>query len=86
MVKSNIEWSDIGSWNALWKISDKDNNGNCYDGEIISIKTFSFATGGCKTFSFATGGCNSSNNLVVFENDDVYSSTLSTSLEHNINS
>ena len=39
MVKSNIEWSDIGSWDALWNISDKDNDGNCYEGEIISINS-----------------------------------------------
>lgn len=28
-------WSDIGSWNALWEIADKDANGNATSGDVI---------------------------------------------------
>jgi mannose-1-phosphate guanylyltransferase len=38
MLKGNFGWSDVGSWDTLWEISDKDNNGNALigGGQIIS--------------------------------------------------
>ena len=43
MEKTNIgtvlpldaEWSDIGSWEAVWKMSKKDNDGNFKEGKIL---------------------------------------------------
>jgi mannose-1-phosphate guanylyltransferase len=32
-------WSDLGSWDALWEISPKDENGNAVRGEFIGIDT-----------------------------------------------
>ena len=32
-------WDDIGSWESLWNLSKKDNNGNSLDGRIIAHKT-----------------------------------------------
>ena len=32
----NAGWSDIGSWEALWKNEEKDQNGNFVDGKVIS--------------------------------------------------
>ena len=32
----NVGWSDVGSWESMWKISKKDKNGNLIDGKIIS--------------------------------------------------
>ena len=32
-------WSDIGSWNSIWQISKKDNNGNTIDGSVIAKDT-----------------------------------------------
>ena len=31
-------WSDIGSWNAVWEVSEKDNNGNSMQGKVIAEK------------------------------------------------
>ncbi len=35
MVALDAGWSDIGSWDALWKISNKDENGNTLIGDVI---------------------------------------------------
>ena len=32
----NAEWNDIGSWESLWEITDKDKNGNYCEGKVIS--------------------------------------------------
>ncbi len=32
----NIEWSDVGSWNALWSISEKDEDGNAIVGDVTA--------------------------------------------------
>ena len=32
----DVGWSDVGSWDSLWKISDKDNRGNVISGNVIS--------------------------------------------------
>ncbi len=41
VVPSNPAWSDIGSWESLWEINDKDDNGNVVRGdaflEIVKI-------------------------------------------------
>lgn len=29
-------WSDIGSWDALWQVSDKDDDGNAFQGDVIA--------------------------------------------------
>ncbi len=33
----DAEWSDIGSWQALWENSDKDEEGNFIKGKVISL-------------------------------------------------
>ena len=35
MLPLDCGWSDLGSWSALWDVSDKDNQGNSSDGEVI---------------------------------------------------
>lgn len=35
MVKFDADWSDIGSWSALWEVSDKDADGNAVLGDVI---------------------------------------------------
>jgi len=39
VMPMNADWSDIGSWSALWDIGNKDENGNVNDGDIVSINT-----------------------------------------------
>ncbi len=35
----NVGWSDIGSWDSVWKISKKDKEGNVLEGKVITKKT-----------------------------------------------
>ena len=35
VVPLDANWSDIGSWDALWDAKDKDDNGNVSEGDII---------------------------------------------------
>jgi mannose-1-phosphate guanylyltransferase len=30
-------WSDVGSWSALWAVSDKDNSNNVIKGDVITV-------------------------------------------------
>lgn len=38
MVPMNAGWSDIGSWSALWNVSQKDANGNVVKGDVLGIE------------------------------------------------
>lgn len=35
VVAANMDWSDIGSWKALWELSAKDEQGNVSTGDVI---------------------------------------------------
>ncbi|KUJ82444.1 mannose-1-phosphate guanylyltransferase/mannose-6-phosphate isomerase [Microbulbifer flavimaris] len=35
VVPMDCGWSDVGSWSALWEVSDKDDNGNTTRGDVI---------------------------------------------------
>jgi mannose-1-phosphate guanylyltransferase/mannose-6-phosphate isomerase len=35
VVTADIGWSDIGSWRALWEVSDKDGQGNAVRGDVL---------------------------------------------------
>lgn len=37
IVPAAFAWSDLGSWDALWEVSEKDANGNAVRGEFISV-------------------------------------------------
>jgi mannose-1-phosphate guanylyltransferase len=37
VVPMDCGWSDVGSWSALWEIQDKDEDGNAFRGDVISI-------------------------------------------------
>jgi len=36
MVSLDGDWSDIGSWSALWDVSDKDADGNVLKGDVLT--------------------------------------------------
>ena len=36
MVPLDAGWSDIGSWTALWDVSDKDQQGNVFKGDVLN--------------------------------------------------
>ena len=35
VVPMDANWSDVGSWSALWEVNDKDENGNASRGDVI---------------------------------------------------
>ncbi|SCX11720.1 Alginate biosynthesis protein AlgA [Agrobacterium sp. DSM 25558] len=37
VVRGHFRWSDIGSWDAIWEIADKQENGNAVEGQGIFI-------------------------------------------------
>jgi mannose-1-phosphate guanylyltransferase/mannose-6-phosphate isomerase len=39
VVPLDAAWSDVGSWSALWDITDKDEDGNVYVGDVFSVET-----------------------------------------------
>ncbi len=39
VVKMEASWSDIGSWKALWEISEKDEHGNWLKGDVLVHNT-----------------------------------------------
>ncbi|HID02721.1 MAG TPA: mannose-1-phosphate guanylyltransferase/mannose-6-phosphate isomerase, partial [Desulfobacterales bacterium] len=39
VVAADLDWSDIGSWHALWEVSGKDDNGNVILGDVLMEDT-----------------------------------------------
>ena len=39
MVALDAGWSDIGSWSALWEVSEKDEQGNVFKGDVLDQQT-----------------------------------------------
>jgi mannose-1-phosphate guanylyltransferase/mannose-6-phosphate isomerase len=39
VVPVEMGWSDVGSWNALWEVSEKDRSGNAIQGDVIAVDT-----------------------------------------------
>lgn len=37
VIPGNFGWSDLGSWDALWEVSKKDENGNAVRGRFIGV-------------------------------------------------
>jgi mannose-1-phosphate guanylyltransferase/mannose-6-phosphate isomerase len=37
VVPADIDWSDIGSWNAVWEVLDRDPEGNVADGPVVLL-------------------------------------------------
>ncbi|MEQ4573752.1 MAG: mannose-1-phosphate guanylyltransferase/mannose-6-phosphate isomerase [Gammaproteobacteria bacterium] len=65
VVPLDAEWNDVGSWSALWEVSDKDADGNACHGDVIAL--------GCKD-SYAYGNrliaMVGLQDVVVVETDD----------------
>ncbi|MCZ8270259.1 MAG: mannose-1-phosphate guanylyltransferase/mannose-6-phosphate isomerase [Beijerinckiaceae bacterium] len=39
IVAGDFGWSDIGDWNALWEVSEKDGAGNAGQGPVLMVET-----------------------------------------------
>ncbi len=66
VVPLDAGWSDVGSWDALWQISDKDDEGNVARGRVCFEQASS-------TFAHSEGrliACVGTQNLVVVETPD----------------
>jgi mannose-1-phosphate guanylyltransferase/mannose-6-phosphate isomerase len=37
VIPADIDWSDIGSWNAVWEVLDRDPQGNVTDGPVVLL-------------------------------------------------
>lgn len=37
VVPMSCGWSDVGGWSALWEVSDKDERGNVFRGDVLDI-------------------------------------------------
>lgn len=49
VVPMDAGWSDVGSWSSLWEISDKDESGNVFQGDVLqhdSKNNYVFAENG----------------------------------------
>jgi mannose-1-phosphate guanylyltransferase/mannose-6-phosphate isomerase len=62
----SLEWQDLGSWSALYDISNKDASGNAISGRTILIDTHNCYIRGDKMLIAALGV----DNLVIVENDN----------------
>lgn len=61
----DIGWNDVGSWSALWEVSEQDGDGNAHHGDVIAIdsrNTYAYA----RRLVALVGV----ENLVVVETDD----------------
>ena len=39
VVRTNFDWSDIGSWSSLWESSSHDDEGNHLAGDVVAVAT-----------------------------------------------
>ena len=39
VVPMDAQWSDVGSWSALWEVNDKDQDGNAIRGDVLTTET-----------------------------------------------
>lgn len=39
VIPLDADWSDVGSWSALWEIGERDNNGNVIKGDVVTHDT-----------------------------------------------
>lgn len=39
VVDLQAGWSDVGSWSSLWDVRQKDNEGNCKQGDVVMLET-----------------------------------------------
>ncbi len=39
VLKATFDWNDVGAWNSVYDVSEKDENNNVVNGDLISINT-----------------------------------------------
>ncbi|HUI31850.1 MAG TPA: mannose-1-phosphate guanylyltransferase [Candidatus Acidoferrales bacterium] len=38
-IPSNFSWSDVGSWDEIYRLSDVDSSGNAFKGNVVSVRS-----------------------------------------------
>ena len=66
VVPINTQWSDIGSWEALWELKDKDKDGNVIEGDVILKDVTNTYTSSSNRLVSVIGV----NDLVIIDTDD----------------
>lgn len=66
MVPLAAQWSDIGSWSALWDISEKDTSGNVLSGDVLASNAVGCLVKAHSRLVAVVGACD----LVVVETKD----------------
>ena len=66
VVPLDAGWSDVGSWSALWDISEHDEDGNAHHGDVISLDCRNTYAYGSRHLVAMLG----LNDIVVVETDD----------------
>jgi mannose-1-phosphate guanylyltransferase/mannose-6-phosphate isomerase len=67
VVAVEMAWNDVGSWSALWEISDKDSEGNVVSGEAFALDAHNCYVRAEGTLVAAIG----IDDLVIVATDDV---------------
>jgi len=55
VVKSTFGWSDVGGWDAVYEIKEKDKNGNVIIGDVIPMETSNSYIFSCKNLITTIG-------------------------------
>ncbi len=66
LTKADFNWSDVGSWEEVYQLSEKDNNGNAAVGKVYTDKTYSSYIYSPKKFTALIGV----ENLIVINTKD----------------
>src|SRR5690606_23600093 len=66
VIPLDAGWSDVGSWQSLWEVLDKDARGNVARGEVLNIDSNNCLISAEKSL-IATLGVD---DLVIVESDD----------------
>ena len=66
LTKADFQWSDVGSWEEVYQLSDKDENGNVKVGKVYSNKTYNSYIYSKKKFAAVIGV----HNLIVINTKD----------------
>ncbi|MGC8653376.1 MAG: mannose-1-phosphate guanylyltransferase, partial [Candidatus Kryptoniota bacterium] len=65
-IPSNFIWSDVGSWDEVYRLSDKDQQGNTFVGDVISFESSNNFVMGNQHLIALVG----INDIVVVETED----------------
>jgi mannose-1-phosphate guanylyltransferase/mannose-6-phosphate isomerase len=81
VVPVDMGWNDVGSWDALWQLLDKDTNGNVISGDVILRNTKNSLVRSENTLVTAVG---MENTIIVATDDAILVSNRSTTQDVNL--